>query len=134
MYVAAQRVISPITGMRGVNIFMYQHGAGAWIGTVPPYFLPDVNPGVLVWHDTQLAPPGNRVLSYLDIVAPDEMPLLELRQYITGLKLALVEAGNPTVDTWGPIWVRFGLGQVLPWRTELGALAGHLVLRLPLPQ
>lgn len=100
---------------------------------MPQGCLPDANPGTLVWQDVQLSPPGNRVLSYLDVVAPDDLPRGLLREYLAALKHTLSEQGNPTVASWGPVWVRFGLGHVgIPWSTELGALAGHLTMRLPL--
>lgn len=131
MYVSAQRVMSPMTGQRGVNIFVYSHGC-VWDGPVPVELLPEVNPGALVWRDIQLPPPGNRILSYLDVVAPDDFPREELCNRLAVLKQALPNHGNPTILTWDPVWFRFGLGYVaLPWTTELGALAGHLVLRLP---
>lgn len=126
MYVTAQRVISPVSGMRGVNVYLYAHGPIVLPQT------PEANPGTLVWHDLQLAPPGNRVLSYLDIMASDAMPLENLRGYLVSLKHSMVENGNPSTAIWGPLWIRYGLGNIgIPWVTELGALAGHLVTRLP---
>jgi hypothetical protein len=130
MYVAAQRVISP-SGQRGVNVYMYLHGF-AWNGPPAPAFLPNYNPGVLVWQDIQRSPPGNHIISYLDVVASDDMPRVTLATYLGALRYSMLEQGNPTVITWGPLWCRFGLGNVpIPWSVELGALAAHLVLRLP---
>jgi hypothetical protein len=127
MYVSAHRVMSPATGNRGVNIYLYVHGPVA----LPP--TPEVNPGTLWMQDLQLQPPGgNRVLSYLDILTSDALPLESLRGYLAVLKHTMVENGNPSIAKWGPLWIRFGLGNIgIPWATELGALAGHLVLRLP---
>ena len=126
MYVATQRVSSLITGRQGVNTFLYLHGPGVALA------LPEQNPGALVWQYVDINPPGNRVLSYLDILAPDAITLDQLSGYLSGLKHVLVQGGNPTTATWGPLWIRFGLAQRgIPWQTELGALAGHVVLRLP---
>jgi hypothetical protein len=129
MYLAAQRVISPVSQMQAVNLFAYLHGPLA-PGAFPD---PDNNPGVAVWSDVRLAPPGNRVLSYLDIVCSDALPLDEVRTYLAAIKHMLQANGNnPTIQGVGPLWVRFGLGHPsIPWSTELGALAGHLVMRLP---
>ncbi len=129
MYLSAQRVRSPSTGQHGVNLFAYLHGPPV-AGQLP---LPEQNPGTLVWFDTsQLAPPGNDVLSYLDVVTYDGLPLDEIRQYLAALKHTMVPGGNPTVMQWGPLWIRYGLVLPgIPWSTELGALAGHLVMRLP---
>ena len=131
MYVSAQRVMNPKTHARGVNLFKYTHGGASW-ASVPDDYLPDSNPGELIWQDLQLAPPGNRVLSYLDVVAPDTVSRDELCDRLAVLKAVLKETGEPTVARWNPLWIRYGLGfRALPWTTELGALAGHLVLRLP---
>ncbi|MGH7269360.1 MAG: hypothetical protein ACREJ3_02935 [Polyangiaceae bacterium] len=128
MYLAAQRVISPVSQMQAVNLFAYLHGPLA-PGEFPS---PDNNPGVAVWSDVRLAPPGNRVLGYLDIVCSDTLPLDQVRAYLAAIKHMLQPNGNPTIDGVGPLWVRFGLGHLsIPWNTELGALAGHLVTRLP---
>jgi hypothetical protein len=35
--------------------------------------VPEQNPGTLLAQSISVAPPGNRVRSYLDIVAPDEV-------------------------------------------------------------
>lgn len=119
--------MSPVTGNRGVNIYLYAHGPIA----LPP--TPEANPGTLLMQHLQLEPTGgNRVLSYLDIMASDALPLESLRGYLAALKHSMVENGNPSIGTWGPLWIRYGLGNIgIPWATELGALAGHLVMRLP---
>jgi len=131
MYISAQRVISPSSQRTGVNVFKYSHGAATW-QSVPAAFLPDVNAGELIWQKIEVDPPGNRVLSYLDVVAPDAIPWEAVCGRLAMLKRYVHEAGNPTIAAWDPLWIRFGLGHPgIPWSTELGALAGHLVLRLP---
>ena len=130
MLLTAQRVVSPKSHERGVNVYRYLHGAGSW-DRVPDPLLPEVNPGELVAQWIQLPPGGNRVISFLDVVAPDDTPGVELQQRLASLKRVLRERGNPTTAYLGRLWVRFGLAPIgIPWSTELGALAGHIVLRI----
>ena len=70
MYLTAQRVISPKTHEMGVNTFKYLHWQ-QWPGPVPDAFLPDTNPGELGQQYVEVMPPGNRILSFLDVVLPD---------------------------------------------------------------
>lgn len=78
MFLTAQRVRRPTTGEEGVNAFFYIHGPTAWDG-LPPDGIPEENPGTLAASRILVAPPGNRVRSYLDVVAPDETPWAEIR-------------------------------------------------------
>lgn len=130
MLLVAQRVISPHTGNRGVNLYKYAHGR-TWT-QVPPGLHPDHNHGQLVWSDQQLPPPGNRIVSYLDVVVPDDLPHEVLCTRLAALKQVFLWKGNPTELSRDLMWIRFGLGNDrIPWSTELAALAAHLVLRLP---
>lgn len=79
MYLTAHRVVSPVSLDEGINSFLYLHGPHTWQG-VPPTDAPDTNPGALVAKQIVVPPPGNRVRSYLDVVAPDETPWAEVRQ------------------------------------------------------
>lgn len=131
MYLTAQRVFSPHAPKRGVNVFKYVHGPYSWpAGTTPTPFLPDVNVGQLTERWVELEPGGNSVLSYLDVVVPDDMPNQELCNRLAALKHVLKESGNPTTGVWGQMWIRFGNATSVPWSTELGALAGMMTLRL----
>lgn len=130
MLLTAQRVISPASQARGVNVYRYAHGPHDW-ERVPDKFLPEANPGELVAQWIQLRPGGNRVVSFLDVVAPDDMNVVQLQQALTSLKRVLQDQGNPTTAYLDPLWVRFGLALPnVPWSMELGALAGHIVLSL----
>ena len=77
MYLVAQRVLAP-AGTEGINAFCYVHGPYVWQG-LPPAGIPDQNPGTLAAQTIVIRPPGNRVRSYLDVVAPDETSWSELR-------------------------------------------------------
>jgi hypothetical protein len=130
MLLTAQRVVSPHSHARGVNVYQYLHGPHTW-QRVPKNFLPEANPGELIAQWIQLPPGGNRVISFLDVVAPDEIESVDLQQRLASLKHRLAPSDNPTTAYWDPLWVRFGCAALpVPWATELGALAGHIVLRL----
>lgn len=131
MYVTAQRVVSPHTHQMGVNVYQYLHGSDWGPVPVPEQFLPDHNPGELYAHRVELAPPGNRVLSYLDVVLPDGAAPLTARDFLLSLKWALPTRGLPTSRRIGNAWARFNVAQMrVPPTTELGALAGHIVLSI----
>jgi hypothetical protein len=70
VYLTAQHVLSPVTQREGVNAFLYLHEGQAW-EQLALADVPDQNPGTLLAQSISVAPPGNRVRSYLDIVAPD---------------------------------------------------------------
>lgn len=71
MYLTAQRVVSP-AGQEGINAFFYLHGPRTWIDAPPADVWPEHNPGELVAQHLSVSPPGNRVRSYLDLIAPDD--------------------------------------------------------------
>jgi hypothetical protein len=131
MLLTAQRVMSPVSHRQGVNVYQYQHGPYAW-ERVPNEFLPEANPGELVAQWIHLPPGGNRVVSFLDVVAPDHIGGVELHQLLASLKHRLLQsAASGTTAYWDPFWVRFGCAPLpVPWTTELGALAGHIALSL----
>ncbi|HVV81751.1 MAG TPA: hypothetical protein VHE35_01685 [Kofleriaceae bacterium] len=129
MLLTAQRVVSPATGVHGVNVYLFAHGPYTW-PHVPDAFLPEVDPGELVQQWLQIDPGGNDVVSYLDVVAPDEVQHVDLHQRLASLKFRLQAAGFSQMY-WDPYWIRFGTGlERIPPQTELGALAGQILLRL----
>ncbi len=131
MYATAHRVVSPTIGEQGINAFHYLHGY-EWDAARLSEFLPETNPGPLFNDAVSVAPPGNRVRSYLDVVAPDgTIPGL------VGQALADAISGEPPQSfpaTWtsGPLWFRFGLELALVpvWRQELRLLLRHLTALL----
>ena len=89
-------------------------------------------PGQLVWHHRQLDTPGNRVLSFIDIAAPEDIPpealaaaLRELLQ-LAGIQQSFVPWGSR---------VGFSLGleaaRVSGWRQEIRGLVTHLFDVMP---
>lgn len=130
MYLCAQRVhavAGQSAGMQGINAFLFLHGGYEWTGGLPPEFRPEVNPGVFSDQLIQLAPPGNRVRSYLDIVAPDHTPI---NQVISVASRPGYVATLPTEWSSGSVWCRFGAEEALApqWNHELGRLLARIVL------
>ena len=129
MYLTAQRVISPQTHEMGVNTYKYIHWTD-WAGAVPEEFLPDTNPGERGQQFVEVLPPGNRVLSFLDVVLTDSSDPQSVRDLLLSLKWALPAEPLPAVRRLGNAWVRFNMAALgIPAKTELAALAGHLVFR-----
>jgi hypothetical protein len=128
MLLTAQRVVSPHSRAQGVNVYEYLHGPYHW-ERVPDDVLPERNPGELVAHWVAVPAGGNRVVSFLDIVCPDDLPLLELQQRVASLKHQLTLESNPAIAYLGPLWARFGCSNLpIPRATELAGLAGHILL------
>jgi hypothetical protein len=123
MVLTAQRVWNPTSGREGVNAFCSLHGPHDWVGE-PPTGVPDDNPGERVNAHVAIPPGGNRVRSYLDIVAPDETPTAEILSAVRRF-LALARSRElPWVATVGRCTFRFGLerGIEAEWATEFRTL------------
>lgn len=84
MYLTAQRVTSATSNADGINAFYHVH-RDDWVGR-------DVNPedapGYLVTRRLAVDPGGNRVRSYLDVLAPDttspSLIIADFQQFVTG--------------------------------------------------
>ncbi|MFH1865036.1 MAG: hypothetical protein ABIK85_04065 [Candidatus Eisenbacteria bacterium] len=124
MYATAHRVVSPTTGAEGINAFHYLHGGYEWDGPPPPESMPETDPGTLFNDSVAVPPPGNRVRSYLDVVAPDGTPAREIERALADVTSRDVPGSFPAVWTSGRFWFRFGLELALVpvWRQELRLL------------
>jgi len=120
MYLASQHVHAPSTPHDGVNTFLYSHGACTW--EVPP--LPDEDPGILVAQSISIRPPGNRVRSYLDIVAPDAARWDEVRIGLMEFVGRSQRDALPWNGRSGRCYFRLGmeLGLARQWHKELALL------------
>ncbi len=67
MYLTAHRVVSPSTGEQGINAFYRLHG-DEWRGLDED---PESVPSRLVRSRRLVTTKGNRIRSYLDVIAPD---------------------------------------------------------------
>jgi hypothetical protein len=115
MYLTAQHVVAPVSGAEGINAFYYEHGPDDW--GVPPPEIP-ANETITV------PPPGNRVRSYLDVVAPDSAPWAEIRQSFLTFVTQVQRRPFPWVGVAGRCLFRIGLdlGLASRWQHELADL------------
>jgi hypothetical protein len=105
-----------------VNTFLYLHGAYAW--TVLPPDIPDQNPGTLASQSISIRPPGNRIRSYLDIIAPDETRWDEVRTALMEFVGTYQRSRLPWNGQSGQCFIRLGmeLGLASEWQKELAVL------------
>lgn len=128
MYATAHRVLS-LSGQTGINTFVHFHGA-EYLWPAEPWRLPETEPGTLSREQVEVRVGGNRVRSYLDILAPDGTPRGELDIALTDLWLELIadESGaaapvgpmpNPVVYHRGAVVLRFGVeADLIPHRAQ----------------
>lgn len=123
MYLTAQRVLSP-TGQEGINAFFYTHGPCTWAGEPPPEVLPENDPGELVAQRLEVPPSGNRVRSYLDLVAPEDRTDAWLMSVLRSLVQEAARHPLPWNIARDGCLCRFHLEQsLLPrWHEELAYL------------
>jgi hypothetical protein len=132
MFLVAQHVLRPQTGEEGINAFHYVHHVDDWAG--PPAAIPDQDPGELVNKTIAVAPGGNRVRSYLDIVAPDKASSVGIRQSLLVFLLDHEQGPLPWVGDVTQYRFRIGMEDQLAqnWRHEIGALySAAMKARLP---
>ena len=122
MYLTAQRVQSA-QGAHGINAFQYLHGPYVWQG-LPPQGVPDQNPGTLVAQAIVVPPPGNRVQSYLDLVAPDETSWSEIRAAFITFISAAQRQPLPWVGVFGRCFFRINMDRsiAIRWSHEIADL------------
>lgn len=123
MYLTAHHVLSPSTGREGINAFYYSHGPYTWNGFPPPG-IPDQDPGELLAQTVVIAPPGNRVRSYLDVIAPDETTWAEIRPSFMGFVGQSQRSPFPWTGTIGRCSFRLGMDAALArqWQHEVAEL------------
>jgi hypothetical protein len=130
MKLAAQRVMQPATRAQATHAFHYAHGALVWNGPPPP----GLGHGVLQASRVELRPGGNHVLTYLDIVAPDETPTVTIFRALA--QIYDRERPPPFVETIGNCTFESGMIHAfqLAWRQELLHLYNvAIAVRVTLP-
>jgi hypothetical protein len=123
MYLTAHHVISPSSQAEGFNSFFYVHGPYVW-DAAPPAGIPDNNPGELMATHIEVPPPGNRVRSYLDVVAPDETPWSEIHESFIAFASQAQQQAFPWVGVVGRCLFRINLelGLAQQWHHEIANL------------
>jgi hypothetical protein len=107
VYVTAHRLVTPL-GDEGVNVFLHLHGADfAW--PEDPGALAKHHPGELEERKTELPPGGNRVVAFLDVLAPDGTGRAAVREAVTALAAELEGRASPTWFERGAVTIQFGV-------------------------
>ena len=122
MYLTAQRVVSA-RGENGINGFLYEHEAVSW--ETPPEPIAGAI-GELAHSFILVTPGDNKVMSYIDIVAPNGTSYDHIRDRITPWLAARASEGQPLPWTGIDGDMRFGLHMTATyaraWRSEAAAL------------
>lgn len=107
MYLTAHRVVSPTTGRTGINAFHYRHGEVPEVDwTNPdPGVIPETEPGNLISDDVEVAPGGNLVRSYLDVVAHDSTAIHAITQALDQFRESAL--GSVPAVLRGVVGIRF---------------------------
>jgi hypothetical protein len=138
MYLTAQRVRSKEA--EGINVFRYVHRDMPVPSAPDGELAPDKvlsPPGYLVDYSADVPPGGNDVLSFLEVVGPDDVSSQEIVERLQETEAALASSELP--QTWfkqvKSLVVRFNViglsGE--PARQEFGALFGRLRAHLAKP-
>ena len=127
MLLVAQRVVSS-GKVQGINAYRYRHGGILWPDD--PRSVLDAGTATLERKSIQLRPGGNRVMSYLDIAAPDRTPLDDLAHSAVAFAHRQSLSEFPFVFVVSRFAFRVGLeASLVPvWRTELEELLQRLLL------
>jgi hypothetical protein len=136
MFLTAHRVYSPRSGRAGINTFSYRHGEDPSIDwTNPdPVAVSEGAPGVLVSDAIEVAPGGNLVRSYVDVVAHDDTSFSAIEDALKSAR-ARVHGALPIV-TRGRVGVRFGAELGLAedaWGSEFDELGARALSLLRAP-
>jgi hypothetical protein len=123
MYLTAQRV-RRLDGAGGINAFYYYGGFDVWAPGRRPPQTPDADRGELVHQIITLPPPGNRLRSYLDIVAQDMTPAATIRRAFAMADGTVQPTRLPFEIEMAPCWFRFSAEYDLAvmWRQEFRLL------------
>jgi hypothetical protein len=112
MYLTAQHVYSVTKKKTGINAFLYRHGAEVVPGmsweqpVVEP--VADEHIGTRGPEHVEIAPGGNRVLSFVDIVTADGTPIEHVQDAIRTFGATFSPERLPVSVTIGTVAIRFG--------------------------
>ncbi len=134
MLLVAQRVVSVVHRIQGVNSYRYIHGNIQW-PTDPAALFDDPNK-VLARKSIQLRPGGNRVISFLDVAAPDDTDVADLFRVLNEFLSQPQPSEFPVCQVSGPCALRFAIGEnmVPAWRDEIEELIQHLLISQAVPK
>lgn len=96
MYITAHRVRTP-EGLVAIHGFRHRHDADRCPFPDDPLEVPRDAPGILEEQEVELRVGGNRVLSYLDLIAPEGSDTTGWREQLPALSARLGEHPLPVV-------------------------------------
>ena len=114
MYVTAHRVAKGNLPETGINAFLYLHGS-APLDVKASWTDADVDKivfektGTLASKYESVEPGGNRVMSYLDVVAPDKTSAAQIETALNQFKTEIGTDQSPMTRIFGTVAIRFGL-------------------------
>ena len=95
MYVTAHRVRSP-DGEEAIHSFLHRHDTAEEPFPSDPALVPESAPGRLVWRNRSSLPAGgNTVLSYIDLILPDDAWTTEWVAALAAFAAELPPSGLP---------------------------------------
>lgn len=113
MYLTAHRVYSLAKQKAGINVFLYRHGEQpvpgmSWEQPVVE-LVADEHIGTRGPEHVEVAPGGNRVLSFIDIVTADDTSLSQVEAATEAFGKSVSSADRlPVSSTIGNVALRFG--------------------------
>jgi hypothetical protein len=107
MYITAQRV-RDAEGNTAIHVFRYRHDPERYPFPENPLTVAHHAPGILELHETELPMGGNDVLSYLDLIAPEEVLINAARERLRELAPLLEKRTLPAALQLGDVTVVFG--------------------------
>jgi len=124
VFLVAQRVVSPTDGRDGINAFLYAHPGRVWKGAPPPDIANRQESGRLVNQLISVPPPGNRVRSFLDIAAPDELAWSSIQAGFVTFAASQQETPFPWAGTAGDCLFGLSMEEALAkaWKEEVANL------------
>jgi len=125
IYLTAQHVVSSPKQKVGINAFFYRSTSALPRGSSGVVDLRAVlaSPrGELANDDVEVKPGGNRVRSYLDIVASDAGDTTEIEDTISVVKAAVLDQSPPTIVETDVVGMQFGCERDLDAAGELDQL------------
>lgn len=141
MYLTAQRVFSMKANKTGVNAFLYRHDPDgvpgmSWDQPLLPR-VADNHIGRRGPEHVEIAPGGNRVLSFIDIVTADSTPIDQVQDATRKFATTMLSSDLPAMHTIGAVAIRFGAQHGLDevqLREEFAQIAEHALNLLEHPQ
>lgn len=113
MYLTAHRAQEPNSKQTAIHVFVHLHEDDAIFGSGMTdeallKRVTEAEPGRLVDRDLTLPAGGNTVLSFVDVVAPDNTPQAEILNALSGYRACVGAEPPRRHERFGSVLVSFG--------------------------